>query len=130
MTEFRSIVAETGEASGQPIDTHGPADVAAACAVADAAFDIYRATGREERAAFLERIADEIMAIGDSLIDAAMAESGLPRARLEGPLAPQPPASAARATTGAPTPRASTPGRVGKRWADTRVRFDGGDASC
>jgi NADP-dependent aldehyde dehydrogenase len=39
---------------------------------------------REERAAFLERIADEILAIGEPLIAAAMRESGLPRARLEG----------------------------------------------
>ncbi|MEL0211238.1 MAG: aldehyde dehydrogenase family protein, partial [Novosphingobium sp.] len=44
----------------------------------------YRATTREERAAFLEAIASEILAIGDDLIEAAMSESGLPRARLEG----------------------------------------------
>lgn len=84
MTEFRSVAADTAEPHGQPFDAHGPADVAAACSAADAAFDTYRATGREERAAFLERIAQEIMAIGDSLIKAAMTESGLPRARLEG----------------------------------------------
>lgn len=84
MTEFRSIVAETGEPQGQPLRVHDSADVAAACVAADAAFDTYRATGREERAAFLERIAEEILAIGDSLIATAMSESGLPRARLEG----------------------------------------------
>ena len=84
MTEFRSVAAETGEPHGDPLAVHGPGDVAAVCAAADAAFDVYRATGREERAAFLERIADEIMAIGDSLIDACLTESGLPRARAEG----------------------------------------------
>ena len=84
MTEFRSIIAETGAPHGDPIPVHGPEDVAAACRAAEAAFDIYRATSKEERARFLERIAEEILALGDALIEAAMRESGLPRARLEG----------------------------------------------
>jgi NADP-dependent aldehyde dehydrogenase len=84
MTEFRSVAAATGKPQGDPVAVHGPEDVAAACRKADAAFDAYRATDRETRAAFLERIADRIMAIGDPLIEAAMSESGLPRARLEG----------------------------------------------
>jgi len=84
MTDFRSVTAETGQPEGEAFAVHGPADVAAACAAADAAFDAYRATDRETRAAFLERIAEEILAIGDDLIVAAMRESGLPRARLEG----------------------------------------------
>ncbi|WP_338466163.1 aldehyde dehydrogenase (NADP(+)) [Novosphingobium sp. ZN18A2] len=84
MTEFRSMAAETGEPHGDPFKVHGPADVAAACASADAAFIRYSSTSREDRAAFLERIAEEIMAIGDPLIEAAMTESGLPRARLDG----------------------------------------------
>lgn len=84
MTEFRSIVAATGEPQGDAIPVHGPADVAEVCAAADAAFDTYRATDRETRAAFLERIAEEILAIGEPLLEAYMAESGLPRARSEG----------------------------------------------
>lgn len=84
MTEFRSVVAATGEPTGPAFAVHGPAEVDAACAAAAAAFDAYRATTREERAAFLETIAAEILAIGDDLIEAAMSESGLPRARLEG----------------------------------------------
>ncbi|VWX51464.1 aldehyde dehydrogenase (NADP(+)) [Novosphingobium sp. 9U] len=84
MTEFRSVVAATGEFHGEPIAVSTQADVAAACAAAAAAFDIYRATDRETRAAFLERIAEEILAIGEPLVDAYMAESGLPRARGEG----------------------------------------------
>ena len=55
-----------------------------ACELAWAAFDAYRETSLEARAAFLEAIAQEIMNIGDALIERAMAESGLPRARLEG----------------------------------------------
>ncbi|MDF0542896.1 aldehyde dehydrogenase (NADP(+)) [Sphingobium sp. H39-3-25] len=81
---FRSIAAETGQPVGEAFSVHGLADVDAACAAAEAAFDVYRATDRESRAAFLERIGEEIMAIGDDLIIAAMRESGLPRARLEG----------------------------------------------
>ncbi|QCI95950.1 aldehyde dehydrogenase (NADP(+)) [Novosphingobium sp. EMRT-2] len=84
MTEFRSVAAATGEPTGPAFPIDGPGEVDAACAAAAAAFDSYRATGREERAAFLEAIAAEILAIGDELIEAAMVESGLPRARLEG----------------------------------------------
>jgi alpha-ketoglutaric semialdehyde dehydrogenase len=84
MTDFRSVVAATGEFQGEPIPVSTQADVAAACAAAAAAFDVYRATDRETRAAFLERVADEIMAIGEPLIEAYMAESGLPRGRGEG----------------------------------------------
>jgi NADP-dependent aldehyde dehydrogenase len=84
MTEFRSIVAETGEPHGPAFAVDGAAEVAGACAAAESAFDTYRAIDRMARAAFLERIAEEILAIGDGLIEAAMLESGLPRARLEG----------------------------------------------
>ena len=83
-TAFRSIDSATGEPVGEPFAVHGPADVDAACAAAEAAFDTYRAIDREARAAFLEKIGEEIIAIGDPLIEAAMRESGLPRARLEG----------------------------------------------
>jgi alpha-ketoglutaric semialdehyde dehydrogenase len=55
-----------------------------ACALAWAAFDAYRETPLNVRAEFLESIAVEIEAIGDELIDRAMAETGLPRPRLLG----------------------------------------------
>ncbi|CAN0563075.1 unnamed protein product, partial [Ectocarpus sp. 12 AP-2014] len=55
-----------------------------ACELANVAFDRYRETSLDERAAFIETIANEIEALGDVLIERAMAESGLPRARLEG----------------------------------------------
>jgi NADP-dependent aldehyde dehydrogenase len=60
------------------------ADLDQACMLAQSAFDAYRDTPLEVRAAFLEKIADNIMALGDALIERCMAESGLPRARLEG----------------------------------------------
>ena len=55
-----------------------------ACTLAAAAFDTYRETAPEARARFLETIAAEIEALGDALIERAMAETALPRARLEG----------------------------------------------
>jgi NADP-dependent aldehyde dehydrogenase len=62
----------------------GAADVARACELAEAAFDDYRHAPFETRAQFLEAIADNIIALGDELIERAMAESALPKARLEG----------------------------------------------
>lgn len=59
-------------------------DVADACALAAAAAAPYAALAPANRAAFLEAIATEIEAIGDTLIATAMAETGLSRARLEG----------------------------------------------
>ncbi|AVG41232.1 aldehyde dehydrogenase (NADP(+)) [Achromobacter insolitus] len=52
--------------------------------LATRAFDSYRNLPLERRAAFLEAIAEEILALGDALIERAHAESGLPVARLTG----------------------------------------------
>lgn len=59
-------------------------DVNQAAELAWAAFDHFRETAPELRATFLETIADEILALGDELIQRGMAETGLPQARLEG----------------------------------------------
>ncbi|MEO7656647.1 MAG: aldehyde dehydrogenase (NADP(+)) [Sphingomicrobium sp.] len=59
-------------------------DVAAAGALAAAAFDVFAALALEDRAAFIEAVAEAILGIGDILIETAMAETGLPRPRLEG----------------------------------------------
>ncbi|EQB06633.1 2,5-dioxovalerate dehydrogenase [Sphingobium quisquiliarum P25] len=61
-----------------------PADVADACALAEAAFESFSALTPDARATFLETAAEQILAIGDLLIETAMTESGLPRPRLEG----------------------------------------------
>lgn len=60
------------------------AEVDRAARLAAQAFDAYRQTGPEQRAAFLEAIAANILQIGDALIERAHAESGLPLARLQG----------------------------------------------
>lgn len=62
----------------------GPAEVDRAAQLAAEAFDEYRLLPLAKRAEFLEAIADNIMALGDALIERAMAETGLPLARLQG----------------------------------------------
>lgn len=80
----KGIEAATGQEIEPAYGGASPADIERACALAAAAFDTYRETSLEARAKFLEKIADNIGAIGDALIVRAMQESGLPRPRLEG----------------------------------------------
>lgn len=75
-----STRAEMEPAFGQA----GGADVERACELAAAAFDPYRALPLEQRARFLEAIAEQVLAIGPDLIERAQQETGLPKARLEG----------------------------------------------
>ena len=81
---FKAVVPETGEVIEPAFSCAAPEDVAEACRLADAAFDTFRETDPDMRAAFLEAIGDEIAAIGDALVERAMAESALPKPRLEG----------------------------------------------
>lgn len=60
------------------------AEIDSAVAAAKAAFPIYRRISDSDRAAFLQAISREIMAIGDELIQNACAESNLPEARITG----------------------------------------------
>lgn len=60
------------------------ADVDLALELAEKAAGIYRYTDKKTKAAFLRSTAEEINALGDELIERAMAESGLPQARLQG----------------------------------------------
>lgn len=55
-----------------------------AVAKAEFAFDEYRVLPDTARAAFLEAIADEILALGEALIQRCMLETALPEARLIG----------------------------------------------
>ncbi len=64
--------------------TADESQVDAALQAAALAHPVFAATEGSKRAAFLEAIADEIMALGDVLIERAQLESGLPRPRLEG----------------------------------------------
>lgn len=60
------------------------AEVNQAAELAWSAFDQFRETTLEERASFIETVAEEILALGDALIERGVAETGLPRARVEG----------------------------------------------
>lgn len=55
-----------------------------ACRLAGAAFDTFRATSDARRAHFLDSVAEQVLALGDALVERAMLETGLPRARIEG----------------------------------------------
>jgi NADP-dependent aldehyde dehydrogenase len=55
-----------------------------ACTLAGAAFDTFRNTSDSERADFLDAVAEQILALGDELVERAMLETGLPRGRIEG----------------------------------------------
>lgn len=61
-----------------------PAHVDAAAIGAEAAYPSYSALSREARAAFLDKIADEIEARGTEITAIGTSETGLPTARLEG----------------------------------------------
>ncbi|KQU36463.1 MULTISPECIES: aldehyde dehydrogenase (NADP(+)) [unclassified Rhodococcus (in: high G+C Gram-positive bacteria)] len=83
-TTVHGIDPSTG-ADLEPAYRHGTmADVDAACAAADEAFDAYRSTTSEARADFLDAIAENIEALGETLIERAVAESGLPVGRITG----------------------------------------------
>ena len=75
MSEPRSIIA--GVEVDQP-------DVSAATAAAAHAYAGYRGTSPEQRAVFLEAVAAEIDAGQAAIIEAAVAESHLPQARITG----------------------------------------------
>jgi len=81
---FRAINPATGADMEPSFGSATTADAERACVLAQQAFDAYRATSLEQRAGFLEQVAQNIVDLGPALIERAMQESGLPQARLEG----------------------------------------------
>lgn len=83
-TTFTGKNPATGEAL--PIEFHEASqeEVNRAIQQAEVAFKIYRKKTSLEKAAFLEKIGEEIVALGDPLIKRCMEETGLPEARLQG----------------------------------------------
>ncbi|MFC3997921.1 aldehyde dehydrogenase (NADP(+)) [Nocardiopsis sediminis] len=78
----------TDPATGERLDPGygqgGPDEAARAAELAHAAFGTYRRTAPEVRARFLETAADNIDALGDTLVQRVMAETGLPEPRVRG----------------------------------------------
>jgi len=81
---FHAVEAATGTSLPQKFAEASTDDVVAACVLAEAAAAQFGALAPAERATFIEAVATAIEAIGDILISTAMAETGLPRPRLEG----------------------------------------------
>ncbi len=80
---FQARNPATDEALDTDFAVSSADDVSKACKLADDAFDGFRETDPDMRANFLETIAVEIEA-AEGLVDQAMAETGLPQARLTG----------------------------------------------
>jgi alpha-ketoglutaric semialdehyde dehydrogenase len=83
-TIFRAINPATSATLAPDFHEASLAEVDAALLAAAAAFEDYRARPPEYRAKLLETIAAEIEALGDTLLQRAQAETGLPPARLQG----------------------------------------------
>ncbi|SNY97728.1 aldehyde dehydrogenase (NADP(+)) [Halomonas sp. hl-4] len=81
---IQAVNPSTGETLPPEYTGLGQTEVGQACALAEEAFDSYRETTLDARATFLETIASEIEALGSELVERAMAETGLPQARIEG----------------------------------------------
>ena len=81
---FHSFV--PAQASDLPEKFHpaSPEEVEQTMQKAEAAFDTYAAVPAAQRADFLVAITEEIMAMGDELLDRAHLETGLPMGRLQG----------------------------------------------
>jgi alpha-ketoglutaric semialdehyde dehydrogenase len=81
---FRGLNPASADLLDPEFSGAGEAEVRQACLLAEAAFDSFRDTEPALRAAFLEQIAENLLALGSELIERAVAESGLTAARLEG----------------------------------------------
>ena len=81
---LKSLDARTGEPLPIDFAQATEAEVEAAVQAAAAAFPVFAATAPAERAALLERIADELDALGDDFIATVMRETALPEARVRG----------------------------------------------
>ncbi|MBB5519801.1 aldehyde dehydrogenase (NADP(+)) [Amphiplicatus metriothermophilus] len=81
---FSAIDPATGDPLAPAFSAAGPAEATQACALAAEAFRAFEQAGPEKRARLLERIAANIDALGDGLLERARFETGLPLARLAG----------------------------------------------
>ncbi|MDX3239475.1 aldehyde dehydrogenase (NADP(+)) [Streptomyces sp. ME03-5709C] len=80
---MKALDPATGAPAGPEFALGGAAEVDRAARLADEAYDSYNRTGLDERASFLELIADRLKAIKGELAERAALETGLPVAQLE-----------------------------------------------
>lgn len=83
--EVRGVNPATGEALEPAYGLGDASDVDRAVSLAWQAFPVYRATSLEARAAFIRTVADNIDALGDTLVSRVVAETGIasPRVKME-----------------------------------------------
>ncbi|MEQ9243688.1 aldehyde dehydrogenase (NADP(+)) [Roseovarius indicus] len=79
-----TFTSEPASGEAHSFSVGNPALVDQAAKAAEEAFTTYGYTTREERASFLDTIADEIEARGEEITEIGTSESGLPEARLQG----------------------------------------------
>jgi NADP-dependent aldehyde dehydrogenase len=84
--EISALSAETGQPIEPPYAGATPDVIDTACRLAAEAFDAFRRTAADHRARFLDDIASRLETVREALVERAMAETGLPRLRLEGEL--------------------------------------------
>lgn len=83
-TSFESLWVEDNVGSSQHFANATDDEINAAAQAAEAAFWEYCETTREQRAAFIDTIAENILGLGEQLISITHKETGLPEARLQG----------------------------------------------
>ena len=83
---FQAFDPGTGAHIGPDFRGASLEDLETVCALADAAFASFRATSLNDRAKFLEAIAQNLLDSGDALVARGMSETGLPQVRLQGEL--------------------------------------------
>ena len=83
-TAFQAINPATGVSFGVYFEEATTADIAEAVHLAQEAFELLRTTRSVQRGELLDAIADEIMNLGDALLERAHQETGLPMRRLTG----------------------------------------------
>ncbi|MCW9049862.1 MAG: aldehyde dehydrogenase (NADP(+)) [Deltaproteobacteria bacterium] len=81
---YQAVNPATGEKLEPALSKASSDQVKEAVAAAEASASKFRRSSLSQRANFLRSCADEIMALGDTLVQRAMVETGLPQARIEG----------------------------------------------
>lgn len=81
---FHAVNPVTGDILEVDFHEATPAEVDEAVQLARTAFETYKNISNHDRAAFLDKIADNIMALGDTLIERCQKETALPTGRLQG----------------------------------------------
>ncbi len=84
--EFRGFDPAKQQAIDPAFGSAGQAEVEAACAMADSAFEAFRATSPQQRAGFLEAIGANLERAAEEIVLRAIAETGLPEARIRNEL--------------------------------------------